>query len=246
MAKGKHIERKRPSLAEDLNQLHNNYKVAIVTDKSDVEWNLVEVIEDLYSFASHDFIKQKIYDKCNSKHDLSKIIYNGNEIEKQYAIKLLWKLCFNEHVARCVANDFKLFDYIRKLANQTNLRNERLRRNCQGFLWLLSKKTRLSEENLSDIVKTKKQFEPYVMISYDADNIEQCLKLKESLEQSGFKIFMNTELSNTCFQIPTAEIEDCTCAIICLTERYKKSNYCREVTIEPLRRLTFLFSPPEN
>jgi hypothetical protein len=203
-------------------------------DKSDAEWNLAEIIDDLYALATHDIIKHKIYDKCNSKHDLNKIIYHGNDMEQQYAIKLLWKLCFNEYVAKSVSNDFRLVDYIRKLGNHSDLKNERLKRNCQGLLWLLRKNSDLCEENLSDCIRIKTECDPYVMISYDTESIEFCLKLKENLERLDFKTWMNTELSNMCFQIPTIEIENCSCVIVCVTERYKKSNYCREVSIKEI------------
>ena len=83
--------------------------------KDPTGWSISELFEGLYHMAINDSVKNDIYTKYSMSEHLRSIIYNGNETEVSYAIKLLWQLCFDQRVLNDVCEDTKLAGFIKEL-----------------------------------------------------------------------------------------------------------------------------------
>ncbi len=55
----------------------------------ETQWHLIELMNELYRLAVNDQIKFIMYNDFAMKSHLRGIIYNGNEVEKDYALKLI-------------------------------------------------------------------------------------------------------------------------------------------------------------
>lgn len=88
----------------------------------DVVWRLTELLLFLTKLAeSIERMKYDLYERFSLKIYLTRILFNGNSIEKEYALKLLWKMCLDKHVAQCVREDLNLYSFLVGLSmNQFN------------------------------------------------------------------------------------------------------------------------------
>jgi hypothetical protein len=95
-------------------------------------WNIAKLFMTLTRLAINDEMKYDLYETFNMKEILEKIIFYGNETEKLYATKLLWQLCFDGAVAKKVKGDFNLFQPILNMTKQVSLKNNALKKYCEG------------------------------------------------------------------------------------------------------------------
>ncbi len=72
----------------------------------------------------------------------------------------------------------------------------------------------------------------HIMISYNWDNQELCLKIKNKLEKSGYDVWIDVEQmhGSICHRMAEA-VEQSRCVLICMTEKYKLSDNCNKVRI---------------
>ena len=135
---------------------------------------------------------------------------------------LLWQLCFNKKVASAVLDDVELYLFIEKLGKHTTSSdgagaNETsgLRKNASGVIWVLnkSKGEEAVKQNAegSGILMTKsatpKELTPiltpnidaeevnrkHIMISYNRDSRDLCLRIKQELENDGRSVWIDVE-----------------------------------------------------
>jgi hypothetical protein len=221
--KGKHIDRRRASI-DPIHEVNDD--VTFVTDKSDYEWNSIEIMQDLYRLVVHDSLKFQIYEKYDAKNILSKIILgNSNETEKQYSMKLLWQLCFDKDVLADFSKNHKLIDYITAMSNDRLIKNNILKMKCFGLLWMLKRKFILEQKsgNFDDSTK-------HIMISYNHETHEFASKIKEWLENLNYNVLLFPENYHTLdFDEIMKAIDNSFCVIVCLNQDYKQSNMCRTV-----------------
>ena len=180
------------------------------------EWSLVNLLKALYHLAVSDKLKYEIYYKNHMKKYLKVLILHGNEIEKEYTLKLLWQLCFDKQIGLDIIGDSDLFEYIGSLA--TTLGRKGLVKCVNGILWQLDKTK--SELKLPPVVEIKKGVEfsventnskienepksniannlnvaeingKHIMISYNKDSRELCLRVKEELQSLGWKVWID-------------------------------------------------------
>ena len=86
----------------------------------------------------------------------------------------------------------------------------------ESILWLLN-----PNEN-SNLNKN------HVFISYDNDDRELCLMIKNELELLEHKIWINVEDNKgDSIDVMARGIESASCVLICMTDKYKESLYCR-------------------
>jgi hypothetical protein len=116
----------------------------------DTEWHIVELLKAIYHMAVNDAIKYDIYFEQEMRTYLREIIYAGNYAEKEYALNLLWQLCFNDLVAMNLLNDEELLEYLKKLTDESKeveseqSNNEKVRKSALGILWILKRKSTIN------------------------------------------------------------------------------------------------------
>ena len=213
------------------------------------ELTIIDVLNCLYNMALNDNLKFDLYEKYNVKVYLRQIILNGNMIEKEHSIKLLWLFCFENEISKSVKEDSELIDYIQNLLRASDeSRNKRLKHNCKGVLWLMAdhieseSKRKFSQNerrnkwlaknsnnsNNSSVLTYTNQVDKHIMISYNKDSRDICLKIKEELENAGFTIWIDVEnISGSSLESMAHGIEQSECVLICMSQKYKESLNCR-------------------
>ena len=207
------------SFKRELFQIEKNKpRVEIIQESSGK--NLYECLQALYKFLINDNLKTVFYFKFQIKDTLKKIIYNGNETEQEFAFKALNQLCFDKSIAEDLNNDKNLFKFMNDLALKKKETNKNLVKNINGVFWLLNGETKK--------IKTLNKSSKHIFISYNAESMEPCLKIKTFLESSGHKCWIDVENKRGELLETMAEgIETSWCALICITAKYKESSYCR-------------------
>ena len=116
----------------------------LITDKDrkievihiDDHLSLTELLECLYQFAIVDDLKCVIYKMDNIYSNLCRIIFDGNDFEKEYTLKLVFQLCFNDKIAEDFSRN-EQFNYMIDSLKDNRTRN--LNEICSGINLLLSK-----------------------------------------------------------------------------------------------------------
>lgn len=136
------------------------------------------------------------------KEILNQIIYNGNETEQEYAFKLLYQLCFDDRIAHDIFENKKLYDLIQKQSSKQKncdginfvLKNKILKTSTDVDLLQFGQNQFQSKTNVSDSAsKENEKKSNHIMISYNRESREFCLKLKAALERSGLKCWIDVE-----------------------------------------------------
>lgn len=109
-------------------------------------------------------------------------------------------------------------------------------KNSKGIVWLINKKCEASKEleelppnTLDDIqLSDSPEESKHIMISYNRDSRELCAKIKEELEKSKFKVWIDfEEIHGSSLESMARAVEDSMCVLLCMTEKYKMSPFCR-------------------
>ena len=188
-------------------------------------WHCVELLNSVYHLAVCDKIKNDVYFTFNMNDHLRTFIYNGNEIEIQYALKLLYQLCFEKKICQHVKDDQDLIAKIKEI-NDSEKTSGSTKKFCQGILWMMedgSIKTEIDSNK-----KTSETTEKHIMISYNRESRELCLKIKSELEKMNYKIWIDIEnIHGSSLESMALAIENSMCVLMCMTEKYKQSPNCR-------------------
>lgn len=119
-------------------------------------------------------------------------------------------------------------------------------KNASGIIWLLNNSTiedtaviKVTESSLK-VVKSDEKLpflknlstetvnKKHIMISYNRDSRDLCLKIKNELEKDGHKIWIDVEdIHGSSLESMANAIEKSVCVLMCMTEKYKQSPNCR-------------------
>lgn len=134
----KNLER-CPLVADDNDEEGKSYvREALIIEVNDTYFYVTEFLNVLYNFAISDETKFDIYENCKMREYLEVFIEHGNLTEREYALKLLWQLCFDKRVVQSVANQQGILDHLKEFEKlKVNDENKALIKNSKGVLWLL-------------------------------------------------------------------------------------------------------------
>lgn len=218
---------------EILEKQKENFCTTEILYLESIEWNLIEILNCLYRLAVNDAVKYDMYEIYSMKTYLKLIIFNGNLDEQNHALKLLWQFCFDQRIAKDVREDTRLFNFINDLSN--NESNTSLQKNSSGIIWLLTKQIKSNQKEKSikwvkkiDLRENVCEENKHLMISYNRENRDLCLRIKDELEKAGFSVWIDVEnIHGSSLESMANAIENSECVLICMSERYKLSPNCR-------------------
>lgn len=185
-------------------------------------------MNSLFSFAKSDQIKYLVYNDFGMNDILRTFIYNGNEDEQEISFKLLYQLSFDDKVAKDILNDTKIFEIIKNKSIKS--------KNCNGISWLINNKfsqlqpVSSSSFSSSSSSRNKKSDteNKHIMISYNKDSREYCLRIKNELEKIGKRCWIDVDnICGSSLEAMAEAIEKSECILVCMTELYKLSPNCR-------------------
>ncbi len=187
---------------------------------------MVELLTGLYRLSVNDNIKQDIFEVYQMKNHLKTLIIKGNEVEKEYSLRLLYQLCFNEEIAKELHDNIEfseLLKYIEELAKDTTLKRPNIKKHIEGIFWKVESKDKEKVEKILEAPTTTQ-----LMISYNGQSRDLCLAIKSELEKCGYKVWIDVEqIHGSSLESMANAIEESAAVLMCMTEKYKLSSNCR-------------------
>jgi len=145
------------------------------------------------------------------------------EISEQYEIvyHIFWALSFNENIQEQFRLNSSFMSTLSQLAENCN--EKEMRKIIHGILWNLEiNHQNHTKSNLLD----DKSFD--LMISYSHKNKELCKQIYQELVRNNFRVWIDFDQMHGNIMDAMAQAIECSqTVIICMSEEYRKSNYCR-------------------
>jgi hypothetical protein len=145
------------------------------------------------------------------------------EICNQYPVvyDILWALSFNQDIQEQLRSNSSFMSKLSHLAKDYD--NEQMRKVIYGILWNLE--INHVDRSLSEI-KNEKIFD--IMISYSHKNKILCQQIYNELIKSGYRVWIDfDQMHGNIMDAMAQAIEQSHTIIICTSDDYRRSNYCR-------------------
>ena len=145
------------------------------------------------------------------------------DICDQYPIvyDILWGLSFNKDIQQQLRSNSSFLSKLPHLIKECN--NEQMRKAICGILWNLEINR---EDRPTSEINGEKIFD--IMISYSHKDKVLCKQLYEELTKSGYRVWIDfDQMHGNVMDTMAQAIEQSHTVIICMSEEYRKSNYCR-------------------
>jgi hypothetical protein len=176
---------------------------------------IFHLLRSFLTLSKIDAIQQKTF-------DLNKIPLLI-EISDQYPITydILWALSFNSDIQQQLHSNAVFMSKLANLAKECD--NEQMRKITHGILWNIDS-TR-QDRAISEISE-EKTFD--IMISYSHKDETICKQIYENLIKEGYQVWIDfDQMHGNVMDAMAQAIERSHIIIICMSEEYRKSNYCR-------------------
>ena len=178
-----------------------------------------ELAEGLSHLAINDANK-KILGQNGVIPVLISVIKTSNEDEeKASATRALWMLAFDNNNKEKVRQEEGAMDILHQLQQS---KNSEVQKAAAGALWELEGKTaRQSSEKIESTGN-------HVMISYQWDSQEVLVEVKNRLQASGYRVWMDLEqMKGSTLEAMAEAVENASVVLVCVSRRYKESQNCR-------------------
>ncbi len=134
---------------------------------------------------------------------------------------ILWALSFNQDIQQQLRSTTS---FISKLAHlNKTCDNEQVRKTTNGILWNLE----INHQDRSTVeINDEKTFD--IMISYSHQEKTVCKQLYEELTKGGYRVWIDfDQMHGNVMDAMAQAIDRSHTIIICMSENYQKSNFCR-------------------
>ena len=134
--------------------------------------------------------------------------------------KALWMLAFEDTNKDLIKQQEGALDTLRKLHHSAN---PEVQKAAAGALWEIEgKKARNKAEKIEETTGN------HVMISYQWDNQEVLVEVKNKLQASGYRVWMDLEqMGGSTLEAMAKAVENAAVVLVCVSQRYKESPNCR-------------------
>jgi len=218
------VTREYQPFKESDDQKTNNYEVYVVPiDKYKIRFTLTGILLVLNRLAVNNTIRSDIYLIFNLKEPLKKIITSGSLIEKRYALHVLAQLCFDHEVLEELTKDVELCSVLEEMVNTENSPILAVQKLCEHIMWCIKIKNSIPDISLYQ--KTSNQ-PVKVVISYNIQSKELCLRIKKELENRGFEVVIDISNGSSINEMAKC-VETCDYFLMCVTEKYRQSVHCQ-------------------
>lgn len=106
-------------------------------------------------------------------------------------------------------------------------------KSSEQLIWLLEKNKRdrraKEKDNQPNQENNKQdQQNQHIMISYNRDSRDLCLKIKKKLEEIGGRVWIDvTDMQGSTLEAMAQAVENAQCVLVCVTEKYRQSINCQ-------------------
>ena len=145
------------------------------------------------------------------------------EMCDQYLIvfDIIWALSFNHDIQQQLRSNTSFMSKLAHLVKQSD--DEQIGKIIHGILWNLEIN---HEDRSTSECNDEKTFD--IMISYSRKDKILCKQLYEELTKAGYHVWIDfDQMHGNVMDAMAQAIEQSQTVIICMSEEYRKSNYCR-------------------
>ena len=188
-------------------------------DRHSNGYSAKELAEGLSHLAINDANKNILGQNGVIPVLISVIKTSNEDEEKASATRALWMLAFDNNNKEKVRQEEGAMDILHELQQS---KNSEVQKAAAGALWELEGKTaRQSSEKIESTGN-------HVMISYQWDSQEVLVEVKNRLQASGYRVWMDLEqMGGSTLEAMAKAVENSSVVLICVSERYKESPNCR-------------------
>ena len=188
-------------------------------DRHSNGYSAKELAEGLSHLAINDANKTILGQKGVIPVLISVIKTSNEDEEKASATRALWMLAFDDNNKGEVRQEEGAMDILHQLQQS---KNSEVQKAAAGALWELEGKTaRQSSEKIESTGN-------HVMISYQWDSQEVLVEVKNRLQASGYRVWMDLEqMGGSTLETMAKAVENSSVVLVCVSERYKESPNCR-------------------
>ena len=177
-----------------------------------------ELAEGLSRLAINDTNKRVLGEKGAIQVLVSIIKTSNDNSEKVSAVNALWVLAFDENNKKAITQDKETLDILRRLQQSDD---PEVQKAAAGALWELEGKTARNSEMTKAIGN-------HVMISYQWDSQEVLVEVKNRLQASGYRVWMDLEqMGGSTLEAMAKAVENASVVLVCVSHQYKESPNCR-------------------
>ena len=177
-----------------------------------------ELAEGLSRLAINDTNKRVLGEKGAIQVLVSIIKTSNDNSEKASAVNALWVLAFDENNKKAITQDKETLDILRRLQQSDD---PEVQKAAAGVLWELEGKTARNSE-------MTKATGNHVMISYQWDSQEVLVEVKNRLQASGYRVWMDLEqMGGSTLEAMAKAVENASVVLVCVSHQYKESPNCR-------------------
>ncbi|CAF4309767.1 unnamed protein product, partial [Adineta steineri] len=145
------------------------------------------------------------------------------EMSDQYPVvfDIIWALSFNHDIQQQLRSNSLFMSKLSHLAEQCN--NEQMRKTTHGILWNLE----INHQDRS-ISQSTNQNTFDIMISYSHKEKVLCKQLYDELTKNGYRVWIDfDQMHGNVMDAMAQAIDRSEIIIICMSEQYRQSNFCR-------------------
>ena len=179
-----------------------------------------ELAEGLSHLAINDSNK-KILGQNGAIRVLTAILQTSSDDEETASgARALWMLAFDDTNKDKIRQEEGTLDTLRALYHSAN---PEVQKAAAGALWEIEGKMARSSED-----KTEETTGKHVMISYQWDAQEVLVEVKNKLQASGYRVWMDLEqMGGSTLEAMAKAVENAAVVLVCVSQRYKESPNCR-------------------
>ena len=188
-------------------------------DRHSNGYSAKELAEGLSHLAINDANKTILGQKGVIPVLISVIKTSNEDEEKASATRALWMLAFDDNNKGEIRQEEGAMDILHQLQQS---KNSEVQKAAAGALWELEGKTaRQSSEKIESTGN-------HVMISYQWDSQEVLVEVKNRLQASGYRVWMDLEqMKGSTLEAMAEAVENASAVLVCVSRRYKESQNCR-------------------
>ncbi|CAF1099628.1 unnamed protein product [Adineta steineri] len=176
---------------------------------------MIYLLKGLTNLSKIDAIQQKIADT----NKVLLLIEMCDEYPLVYDI--IWALSFNHDIQQQLRSNRQLMLKLTYLKQELN--NPQMRKITQGILWNLES---LHEDRAVSEENAEIRFD--IMISYSHNDKILCKQIYDELIKSGYRVWIDfDQMHGNIMDAMAQAIEHSNVILICMSEQYRRSNYCR-------------------
>ncbi|XP_033750309.1 uncharacterized protein LOC117334666 [Pecten maximus] len=204
-------------------------------DRRQYGFSVEELLDGLANLAKNDRNKIIIMDK-KAFPILKDIIMKGKSSkEKAEALKVIWELSFMSKNKKIFMGDK---DFWKKIYTLQSDSDEDMAKAAQGACFVITDGDvrRQAPPGIKSFQKTlpvlpraeKADEEQHIMISYNWADQRMLLKVRDCLQEVGYKVWMDVDnMEGDILDAMARAVENAHIVLMCYSEKYKESKNCR-------------------